>query len=287
MTTSFARVADQFAAVQRAMGDVAAVTAQIADVKRLFGNVNTRGGWGETQVRMVLEDILPPGSFDANWRPRADSFDAVEFALIMPQKGGLAPRLAIDAKFPVADYERLVAAVQAGDAEAEKAARRGLERAVREQARQIESKYVCPPTTVGFAVMYLPTDGLYAEVARMPGLVEELGRLHHVLVMGPTLLPALLRTIQLGHVTLAIERRADEIGGLLGATRTEMARMDEILERLARQAGQFASTIDRARVRTRAVGRKLRDVGVAQGEEADEPEDLRPLPHGEGEFLLS
>jgi DNA recombination protein RmuC len=194
----------------------------------------------------------------------------VEFALIMPQRGGVAPRLPIDAKFPVADYERLAEAVRVGDAEAERLARRGLERAVREQAQAIQSKYIRPPATVAFAVMYLPTDGLYAEIARMPGLIDDLGRVNHVLVMGPTLLPALLRTIQLGHVTLAIERRADEIRVLLGATRTEMARMDEVLERLARQAGQFTSTIDRARVRTRAVDRRLRDVAAMDGQLAGE-----------------
>jgi DNA recombination protein RmuC len=276
MTASFARVADQFAALQRAMGDVAAVTAQIADVKRLFSNVGTRGGWGETQVRLVLDDILPPGSYDTNWRPRADSLDAVEFALIMPARGGIAPRLPIDAKFPVADYERLIAAVGGGDAAGERAARRALERVMREQARQIQSKYICPPATVEFAVMYLPTDGLYAEVARMPGLIDDLGRTNQILVMGPTLLPALLRSIQLGHVTLAIERRADEIRLLLGATRTEMARMDEVLERLSRQAGQFVSTLDRARTRTRAVDRRLRDVAAMDGQLAEELLDLAP-----------
>ena len=242
------------------MGDVAAVTAQIADVKRLFSNVGTRGGWGETQVRLVLDDILPPGSYDTNWRPRPDSLDAVEFALVMPARGGVAARLPIDAKFPVADYERLVGAVRSGDADAELQARRALERVIREQARLIQTKYIHPPATVAFAVMYLPTDGLYAEVARIPGLVDELGRANHVLVMGPTLLPALLRTIQLGHVTLAVERRAEEIRVLLGATRTEMARMDEVLDRLSRQAGLFVSTLDRARTRTRAVDRRLRDV---------------------------
>jgi DNA recombination protein RmuC len=283
MTASFARVADQFAALQRAMGDVAAVTAQIADVKRLFSNVGTRGGWGETQVRLVLDDILPPGSYDTNWRPRPDSLDAVEFAVLMPTHasaggggagGSGAARLPIDAKFPVADYERLLAAVRAGDEPGEAASRRALERVIREQARQVQTKYICPPATVAFAVMYLPTDGLYAEVARIPGLIDDLGRVNHVLVMGPTLLPALLRTIQLGHVTLAIERRAEEIRALLGATRTEMARMDEMLERLSRQAGVFVSTLDRARIRTRAVDRRLRDVAAMDGQLAAELLDV-------------
>jgi DNA recombination protein RmuC len=206
----------------------------------------------------------------------------VEFALIMPQRGGTPPRLPIDSKFPVADYERLVDAVRAGDADGEKLARRGLERAIREQARSIQTKYIHPPASVAFAVMYLPTDGLYAEVARIPGLIDDLGRANHVLVMGPTLLPALLRTIQLGHVTLAIERRAEEIRILLGATRTEMARIDDVLERLAGHGGLCASPSDRAGVRTRAVDRKLRDVAGMDGGLAAEmlgtgPSEILPI----------
>ncbi len=286
MTASFARVADQFTAVQKAMSDVQAVTAQIGDIKRLFGNVKTRGGWGETQVRAMLDDILPAGAYETNWKPRADSDDVVEFAVIMPQRGGVAPRLPIDSKFPLEDYERILAAADAGDAEAERVARRGLERRIREEARRICKKYICPPATVEFAVMYLPTDGLYVEIARAPGLIDELGRLHKVLVLGPTMFPALLRTIHLGHVTLSIEQRADEIGTLLAATRTEMVKMDKVLERLAKQAGTFSSTIDDARVRTRAVDRRLRGLELMEPSAAErllgtefEDETTPLLPH--------
>ena len=265
MTASFARVADQFAAVQKAMGDVQAVTAQIGDIKRLFGNVKTRGGWGETQVRAMLDDILPPGAYETNWKPRPGSDEAVEFAVVMPQRGGTAPRLPVDSKFPLEDYERLLAAADAGDAEAERLARRALEKRIREEARRIATKYVCPPATVEFAVMYLPTDGLYVEVARIPGLIDELGRMNKVLVLGPTMFPALLRTIHLGHVTLSIEQRSAEIGVLLAATKSEMLKMDAVLDKLAKQAGTFSTTIDAARTRTRAVGRRL------QGMEAMEP----------------
>jgi DNA recombination protein RmuC len=283
MTASFARVIDQFAAVQKAMGDVQAVTAQIGDIKRLFGNVKTRGGWGETQVQAMLDDILPPGSWEKNFRPHADSDEVVEFAVAMPMRGGIAPRLPIDAKFPMEDYERLLAAADAGDGEAERLARRGLERAVREQAKKIAAKYIAAPATVEFAVMYLPTDGLYAEVARIPGLIDEIGRTGRVLVLGPTLFPALLRTIQLGHVTLALEQKADEIRTLLGATRTEMTNMDKVLDTLLKQAGTFSNTIERARTRTRVIGRKLRGVesveaataehllGTAEPDLAEEP----------------
>jgi DNA recombination protein RmuC len=258
MNESFSRVIDQFAAVQKAMGDVQAVTAQIGDIKRLFANVKTRGGWGESQVRAMLDDILPPGAYETNRKIRPDSDEMVEFAVIMPMRGQDRPLLPIDAKFPVEDYERLLAASDAGDTEAERIATRSLERRVRDEARKIAAKYIVPPITVEFAVLYLPTDALYAEVARIPGLVDAIGRECRVLLMGPTLFPALLRTIHLGFVTLALEQKTDEIRGLLGATRSEMVKMDDVLERLSRQAGAFSSTIDKARVRTRAVQRKLR-----------------------------
>lgn len=270
MNDSFARVIDQFAAVQKAMGDVQAVTAQIGDIKRLFANVKTRGGWGETQVRAMLDDILPPGAYETNRKIRADSDDVVEFVVLMPAHGPDKPLLPIDAKFPVEDYERLLAASEAGDAEGERVATRKLERAVREQARKIAGKYVAPPVTVEFAVMYLPTDALYAEVARIPGLIDEIGRECRVLVLGPSLFPALLRTIHLGFVTLALEQKADQIRDLLGATRTEMIKMDDVLARLAKQAGTFSNTIERARVRTRAVGRVLRSVEAMEAGQAEQ-----------------
>ena len=277
MNESFNRVIDQFAAVQKAMGDVQAVTAQIGDIKRLFSNVKTRGGWGETQVRAMLDDILPPGEYETNCKVRADSNDAVEFAVRMPVKGAERPLLPIDAKFPVEDYERLLAASDAGDAEAERGATRMLERRMRDEARKIAAKYICPPVTVEFAVLYLPTDALYAEVARIPGLIDEIGRECRVLVMGPSLFPALLRTIHLGFITLALEQKADQIRDLLGATRTEMLRMDDVLERLAKQAGTFSNTIEIARRRTRAVGRRLRGVEAL---EADKAERLLELEGG-------
>jgi DNA recombination protein RmuC len=270
MNESFNRVIDQFTAVQKAMGDVQAVTAQIGDIKRLFANVKTRGGWGETQVRAMLDDILPPGEYEANCKVRADSNDVVEFAVRMPMKGEDRPLLPIDAKFPVEDYERLLAASEAGDAEAERTASRMLERRMRDEARKIATKYINPPVTVEFAVLYLPTDALYAEVARIPGLIDDIGRDSRVLVMGPSLFPALLRTIHLGFITLALEQKADQIRDLLGATRTEMLKMDEVLDRLAKQAGTFSNTIESARRRTRAVSRKLRGVEAIETERAEQ-----------------
>ena len=262
MSTSFGRVLEQFAAVQKAMGEVAAVSAGIGDLKRIFSNVKTRGGWGEAQLRTLLDDLLPAGSYDSNV-PIGEG-RVVEFAVRMPGQGGSRPLLPIEAKLPLADYARLLDAAASGDAEGERAARRALEAVLRVEARRISSKYIAPPLTTEFAVLYLPTDGLYAEAARMPGLVDELGRDHRVLLMGPGLLPGLLRTVHLGYVTLALEQKAEQIGRLLGATRQEMVRMDEVLERLGRNAGTMARTIEDARTRTRVVARKLRDVEGVQ-----------------------
>jgi DNA recombination protein RmuC len=282
MSDSFSRVIDQFTAVQKAMGDVQAVTAQIGDIKRLFSNVKTRGGWGEAQVRAMLDDILPPGAYETNKRVRPETDEVVEFAVVMPMRGENQPLLAIDAKFPVEDYERLLAASEAGDVEAERTAARALERRVREEARKIAAKYIAPPVTVEFAVMYLPTDALYAEVARIPGLVDEIGRECRVLLMGPTLFPALLRTIHLGFVTLALEHKADQIRDLLGATKTEMLKMDEVLERLHKQAGAFSNTIERARARTRAVGRKLRGVAQIEADRVDALLEIESFTSADG-----
>jgi DNA recombination protein RmuC len=266
MTASFGRVLEQFASVQKAMGEVAAVSAGIGDLKRIFSNVKTRGGWGESQLRALLDDLLPAGSYDAN--VAIGEGRIVEFAVRMPGAGANRPLLPIDAKVPLADYERLLEAAEAGDTEAERQARRALETALRTEARRIASKYIAPPLTTEFAVLYLPTDGLYAEAARLPGLVDELSRVHRVLLMGPGLLPGLLRTVHLGYVTLSLEQKSEQIGRLLGATRQEMLRMDEVLERLARNAGSMARTIEDARTRTRVVQRKLRDVDGME----DDPE---------------
>ncbi len=277
MQTSFARVIDQFAAVQKAMVDVQAVTAQIGDLKRVFSNVKSRGGWGETQLKALLDDLLPEGCVVCNARLREHSAEAVEFAVRMPVRGDAPPLLAIDAKFPTSDYERLLDAVDAADAEGERAARRALETRFRLEAKKIAEKYIVPPATVEFAVMYLPTDGLYAEAARIPGLIDELGQRLHVMVMGPSLLPALLRTLQLGYVTLSLEQKAGQIADLLSATKREMLTMDEVLEKLGRTAGTMSRTIEDARRRTRMVGRKLREMEIMRPDQADALLELAPF----------
>jgi DNA recombination protein RmuC len=264
MTASFARVLEQFAQVQLAMGEVQSAAAQIGDLKRIFSNVKTRGGWGEAQLGAMLEQILPPGAYERNFALKDGSRERVDFALRMPSRERVW--LAVDSKFPTEDYDRLLNAVDAADADAERAARDGLAVRVRLEAKKIREKYICPPETVDFAVLYLPSDGLFAEVARIPGLIDDVRTKDKIIVLGPTLLPAMLQTIHLGHITLDLEKRAGEIGKLLGATRGEMVKMDLVLEKLAANASAMSSNIEKARVRTRAVSKVLRNVEMVEAE---------------------
>ncbi len=268
MTTSFARVLEQFAQVQQAMGEVQSAAAQIGDLKRIFANVKTRGGWGEAQLGAMLEQVLPPGSFEKNFVLREDSKERVDFAIRMPSRTPLW--LAVDSKFPTEDYERLLNAAEAADLEAERLARDGVAIRVRLEAKKIREKYICPPDTVDFGVMYLPSDGLFAEVARIPNLIDEIRVREKVIILGPTLLPALLQTIHLGHITLDLEKRAAEIGKLLGATRNEMTKMDDVLGKLAANASAMTNNIEKVRIRTRAVSRVLRTVEMVENNTAQE-----------------
>ena len=278
MTVSFARVLEQFAQVQLAMGEVQAAAKQVGDLKRLFSNVKTRGGWGEAQLGAMLEQILPPGAYQPNFALKDTARERVDFALRMPSRETLW--LPIDAKFPTEDYNRLLLAADAADAEAERVARDGVATRVRLEARKIREKYICPPETVDFAVLYLPSDGLFAEVARIPGLIDDVRAKERVIILGPSLLPALLQTIHLGHVTLDLEKRAGEIGQILGATKTEMVKMDDALAKLAQNASTMTNNIERVRTRTRAMGRVLKNVEVVEASAAqsllglaDETED--------------
>lgn len=276
---SFQRVADQFAQVQQAIGQVQSVAGEIGNIRRLFANVKARGGWGEAQLRQVLDDVLPPGAYEANLR-LGDAGEVVEFALRMPLRDTDVPVwLPIDAKFPTEDYDRLAVAIEAGDRAGETEARRGLERAIREQARRI-ARYVRPPRTVDHAVMYLPTEGLFAEAARLPGLLETVRREHAVHVVGPALLPALLQMIRLGHLTLALERKAGTIGETLAAVKAEWGLLGGALDQLARKAEDMSSAIQRTQVRSRAVGRALRGVDVMEFQRAEAVLGLAGEPGG-------
>ena len=257
MQSNFARIGQQFAAVQAAVGELRSSAAAIADLRRLFSSVRARGAWGESQLRALLDDVLPAGLYETDCRLREGSAETVEFAVRMPSPGTPRPLLAIDAKFPTDAYDRLLSAEEEGDAVAARLARRALEATLRTEAKRIAGKYIVPPATVDYAILYLPTDGLYVEASRLPGLLDELGRVQRVLVMGPSILPGLLRSIQLGAMTLALSERAETIGRLLGATRHDMSRLDETLDKLARHASATAGAVEDVRRRTRTIARRL------------------------------
>jgi len=280
---SFKQVAEQFARVQQAIGQVQAVAVQVGDLKRLFSNVRARGVWGESQLDAVLEDVLP-GGYERNFRVREGSGEAVEFALRMPVRERDAPLwLAVDSKFPTEDYDRLLLAAEAADKDAEQAARRALERRIRAEADRIERKYIVPPRTADFAIMYLPTEGLFAEVNRAPGLIEHVRRAHRVMVLGPSLLPALLHTLRIGQLTMVLERRTADIAAMLGAVRTEWGKLNGALDGMAERAEKLSRSIDDTRVRTRQVGKKLGGVLAIEAGEADRLLGLDGA--GEGEKL--
>jgi DNA recombination protein RmuC len=265
MTESFARITTQFAEVQQAVGEVKTVAGQVGDLKRLFANVKTRGGWGEAQVKATLDDILPFGSYETNMRVNPATSDTVEFALRLPTQGGSPVYLAIDAKFPVEDYTRLLEAIDAADPVAEKAAKTALEGQIRLEARKIQSKYIAPPHTAEWAILYLPSEGLYAEVTRNGALMEAIHRDHRVVIMGPSMLAVMLRTIQLGHYTLAISQKAELIGQILGAVKHQMVGFTNQFRLLERNVQALGNNIRKGQTRANVIADKLKDVAVLEG----------------------
>ncbi|WP_114239663.1 DNA recombination protein RmuC [Dyella sp. C9] len=266
---SFALVSERLEQVQRGLGEMQNLATGVGDLKRVLTNVKTRGILGEVQLSALLEQLLTTEQYDANVATIPDSSERVEFAIRMPgaSEGGQL-YLPIDAKFPVEDYQRLLDAQEAADAEAAAQAGRALETRVREEAKRIRSKYVAPPHTTDFAVLFLPTEGLYAEVIRRPGLFETLQREHHVTVAGPTTLTALLNSLQMGFRTLAIAKRSSEVWTLLGAVKTEFGKFGTVLEKTRKKLSEASNVIDQASVRTRAIERKLRGVETLSGDEA-------------------
>ena len=259
---SFQRIAEQFAAVQQAIGQVQSVAGQVGDLRRLFSNVKSRGGWGEAQAEAMLQDMLPTGAYEKNMRMREGTAEHVEFAIRIPGKDESPRWIPIDSKFPTEDYEKLLSAHEAGDRVEEASARAGLERRIRQEAERIGSKYIVSPKTVDFAVLYLPSDSLFAEIARLPGLIERVRREHKIMVMGPSLLPAFLHTVNVGYMTLAIERNATEIGETLGAVKAEWSKLLPWLDKIADRTDTLKKGIEAVQQRARAVGRKLRTVDV-------------------------
>ena len=272
---SFKLVSERLELVQRGLGEMQTLANGVGDLKKVLTNVKTRGTFGEIQLGSLLEQILAPGQYESNVETRRQSGQRVEFALKLPGRDGTPEGLVwlpLDAKFPQEDYLRLVEAQEAADLAAATDARKQLDRSVREMAKTIRDKYLDPPHTTDFGVMFLPTEGLYAEVLRLPGLFEALQRDYKVMVAGPTTLAALLNSLQMGFRTLAIEKRSAEVWNLLGAVRTEFSKFGIILDKTRKKLVEAGNHIDLAATRTRVIERKLRDV--------------QDIPHQESDALL-
>ena len=267
---SFRLVSERLEAVQRGLGEMQSLAAGVGDLKRVLTNVKVRGGWGEVQLDGILEQVFAPDQYARGVMVKPGSREMVDFAIRLPGRGEHESPvwLPIDAKFPHEDYERLLDAQERADAEAAKTAGTQLERTIRAEARSIREKYVEPPHTTDFAVLFLPTEGLYAEVIRRPGLVDALQREHRVVVAGPTTLTALLNSLQMGFRTLAIEKRSSEVWRVLGAVKTEFGKFGEVLDKVGEKLEQAQKQIAHTGVRTRAIERKLRAVESLPGEEA-------------------
>ncbi|WP_334134462.1 DNA recombination protein RmuC [Tepidimonas sp.] len=259
---SFAQVAQRLELVHRGLGEMQTLAASVGDLKHLLTNVKTRGTFGEVQLAALLEQVLAPEQYVLQHPTRPGSRQVVDAAIRLPgpERDGAPVWLPIDAKFPTEDYERLLDAQQRADPDGVEQAARALEARVRQQARSIADKYLEPPHTTEFALLFLPSEGLYAEVLRRPGLVEALQREHRVTVAGPTTLLALLNALQMGFRTLALERRSAEVWEVLGAVKTEFAKFGEVLAKVRSQTQTVLNTLDQAEVRTRQMQRALKRV---------------------------
>ncbi|MFM8781339.1 MAG: DNA recombination protein RmuC [Gemmatimonadota bacterium] len=262
ITESFASVSERLEAVHRGLGDMQQLAAGVGDLKKVMTNVRVRGTWGEYQLSALLEQFLTEPQFERNFRPRADSREVVEFAIRFPGRNGDGTPvfLPVDSKFPIEDFARLVEASETGDQDAVRVARAALVTAVKKSARDISEKYLVPPVTTDFGVLFLPTESLYAEVVREVGLVEELQQTHRIHLAGPTTLGALLTSFRVGFQSIVIEQRAGEIEVLLGLAKREFGKFNEVLDKAERQIDTVARSLKEGRRRTKAVERKLRDV---------------------------
>ena len=259
---SFKLVADRLEQVHKGLGEMQTLAQGVGDLKHLLSNVKTRGMFGEAQLQALLEQVLVPEQYAANIATLPGSKNVVDFAIRLPGRSdnGAPLWLPIDAKFPSEDYERLLDAQGRADAPAAEAAAKALELRIRLEAKAINEKYVGPPHTTDFAILFLPTEGLYAEVLRRPSLMECLQREHRVTLAGPTTLMAILNSLQMGFRTLALEKRSSEVWQVLGAVKSEFGKFGDVLAKVKSQTETVLKTLDSAQVRSRAMGRVLRQV---------------------------
>ena len=255
LSDSFARITERLEKMYESVGEMKGLSSSVADIRRVFTNVKLRGTWGEAQLDTLLEQMLAPEQYRRSVKLNPLDNSLVDFAIVLPAKDG-EMYLPVDSKFPVEEFERLVSASERGDKENEERARRNLERAVKLQADSIAKKYILPPVTTDFAVMYLPSEGLYAEVVRTDGLMDWL-RTRRILAVGPTNLGALLSTLQTGFRTAAIEKRSGELRIMLDSFRADFAKFAELLEKTRKKLQEAQDTVESAEKRTGTIGKKL------------------------------
>lgn len=267
---SFKQVADRLEQVHRGLGEMQTLAQGVGDLKHLLTNVKSRGVFGEAQLGALLEQVFTTDQFAAQVATRPGSRNLVDFAIRLPGRGvdGVPLWLPIDAKFPNEDYERLLDAQARADAAGAEAAGKALETRIRTEARSMAEKYVEPPHTTDFAILFLPTEGLYAEVLRRPGLMEALQRDHRITLAGPTTLLAMLSSLQMGFRTLALERRSSEVWQVLGAVKTEFGKFGDVLARVKSQTETVLKTLDSAEQRSRVMGRALKQVEALEESES-------------------
>ncbi len=262
---SFQLVSERLEQVQQGLGEMRNLATDVGGLKKVLTNVKTRGTWGEVQLSRQLQDLLSPEQYVENVAVDPNSAERVEFAVKLPGSEESGPMLLpIDSKFPQEPYERLLHSQEEGESAQIQTATKELERALRLQAKTISEKYVLPPHSTDFAIMYLPTEGLFAEALRIPGLASQLQSVHRVTIAGPTTLMALLGSLQMGFKTLAIEQRSSEVWQVLGAAKNEFGKYGQVWEKLGRQLQTAQNTVEEAGKRTRAVERRLRDVEVLE-----------------------
>ena len=270
---SFKLVSERLELVHKGLGEMQTLAAGVGDLKKVLTNVKTRGTWGEVQLEALLDQVLTAEQYEKNVITRPNSNERVEFAIRLPgrEMGGNDKQpvwLPIDAKFPMEDYQRLIEAQERADPVAVELAAKALELRLRLEAKTIRDKYVEPPFTTDFAILYLPTEGLYAEVLRRPGLADGLQRDFRISIAGPTTLAALLNSLQMGFRTLAIEKRSSEVWGVLGAIKTEFGKFGEALDATRKKLEQATKSIESAGIRTRQIERKLKGVEALPTAEA-------------------
>ena len=278
---SFKQVAERLEQVHKGLGEMQTLAQGVGDLKHLLTNVKTRGMFGEAQLAGLLEQVFAPDQYATQVATRPGSRNVVDFAIRMPGRSldGEPCWLPIDAKFPNEDYERLLEAQQRADLEGAEAAARGLEQRIKLEAKSMADKYLEPPHTTDFAILFLPTEGLYAEVLRRPGLMEVLQREYRVTLAGPTTLMAMLNSLQMGFRTLALEKRSSEVWQVLGAVKTEFGKFGDVLAKVKSQTQTVLNTLDSAETRSRAMNRALKTVEALP---QDRARQVLPLDAADG-----